>query len=124
MCVTDPADDLFEVEAEMGEIAYAWEGVGKALHLQPDKIKLIESSPTDDKKRLSQVLQEFLDQNYNTVKYGPPSWRLLVIAVAHSAGGANAGLALRIAQAHFINGKLVTHISHTTHSWPIGVTVL
>lgn len=102
------SDDLFEVETEVGDIAPRWERVGKALYLPQEKLDLIkEKESADPKKCLSQVLQEFLKKNYNTDKYGLPSWRLLVVAVSHKEGGENAGLALTIAKDHLIDGKFV-----------------
>ena len=93
--------DLFEVESYVDGISQKWEEVGKALHLLPDKLKYIRDICSDPKKRLGEVLEEFLKKNYQTEAHGVPSWRLLVIAVAHKNGGDNAGLALSIAKDHY-----------------------
>ena len=46
-------------------------------------------------------------KGYDTEKYGPPTWRRLVDAVANSAGGDDHALALDIAGKHKSKLKLV-----------------
>ena len=42
----------------------------------------------------------WLKKQYNYHKYGPPSWRALVKAVANPAGGNNPAKAMKIAENH------------------------
>ena len=49
---------------------------------------------------LEAVLTKWLQKGYNFQKYGPPSWRMLVEATAHPAGGDNVALAEEIARKH------------------------
>ena len=96
-------DDLFEVQSELIDIAYSWKGLGKALRLRLPVLDLIEADRQDSESRLVQVLSQWLQQAYNTERFGPPSWKVLVSAVAHPFGGNNYALAQQIAHRH--NGK-------------------
>ena len=70
---------------------------GIALGIPPDVLSNIKEEP---KRALSNVLQEWLKQNYNTEKHGLPTWRKLVEAVDNPAGGNNHALAKAIASEH------------------------
>ena len=96
-------DDLFDIKQELLDVASNWKGVGEALRLRAGLLETIESDCKDAKSSLAKVLSEWLNQNYNTDRFGPPSWKLLVAAVAHPAGGNNRALAEKIAQKY--NGK-------------------
>ena len=89
----------------MTPIAAKWESVGKALHLKPDRLDVIREQQTTPQQRLSATLHEFLKKNYDWEKYGAPSWRLIVIALAHTSGGDNVELALEVAKEHSTNGE-------------------
>ena len=52
---------------------------------------------------MSDVLAEWLKKAYNTVRFGDPSWKLLVEAVAHPAGGNDCAVAEKIAKKY--NGE-------------------
>ena len=80
-----------------------WKELGLALRLRPAVLKTIETQQTDLNSRMIDILTEWLQQNYNTDRFGLPSWKLLVDAVAHRSGGNNPALARQIATKH--NGK-------------------
>ena len=104
--VTDSSadiDDLFEVQCELHDVVHRWKGLGKALRLRPPVLSRIEADRRDSESRLEEVLTEWLQQAYNTDRFGPPSWKQLVSAVAHPGGGNNPALAQQIAENH--NGK-------------------
>ena len=104
--VTDSSadiDDLFEVQCELHDVVHRWKGLGKALRLRPPVLSRIEADRQDSESRLEEVLTEWLQQAYNTDRFGPPSWKLLVSAVSHPGGGNNPALAQQIAENH--NGK-------------------
>ena len=70
-----------------------------ALRLKPALLSRIQANhPTDVIACLTKALAEWLNMSYNTSRFGPPSWKLLVAAVADPAGGNNHALAERIAQ--------------------------
>ena len=75
-----------------------WKGIGKALRLRPCVLESIEADYRDVKNCMDKVLTKWLNKSYNVSRFGPPSWKLLVAAVAHPNGGDNHALAERIAQ--------------------------
>ena len=68
----------------------------------------IKADCMDARSCLQAVLLVWLSKNYNFKKYGPPSWRTLVKAVADRIGGENVALALKIAEKH--PGKIYIYI--------------
>ena len=96
-------NDLFDVHYELLNVAHNWRGVGRALRLHPDLLNRIEASTRDVEQCLEKVLSEWLKQEYDTSRFGLPSWQLLVKVVAHPAGGKDHALAEQIARRH--NGK-------------------
>ena len=102
-CVSADIDDLFEVQSEVHDVAHKWKDLGKALRLRPAVLNRIEADRPDCKSRLEEALTEWLQQAFNTERFGPPSWKMLVAAVAHPSGGNNNALAQQIAAKH--NGR-------------------
>ena len=77
-----------------------------ALRLKPALLSRIQADhPTDVEECLTSALTEWLNKSYNISRFGPPSWKLLVAAVADPAGGNDRALAERIAQKYI--GKWV-----------------
>ena len=104
MCYFAGIDDLTDVKGELLDVAYNWRSIGEALKLKPGSLNIIQANhPGDVKGCLTEVLSEWLQNGYDTTRFGPPSWKLLVAAVAHPAGGNNRALAEKIAQKY--NGK-------------------
>ena len=103
-------DDLFEVQCDLLDVAHKWKGLGKALRLRPNVLNQIEADRLDVNSRLEDVLTEWLQQAYNTGRFGLPSWKLLVAAMAHPAGGNDHALARRIAEKH--NGTITSTFSN------------
>lgn len=78
-----------------------WRKIAIGLRLPPSIMKLITSQNLNDPELcLFTALEDWLKQLYNTKKYGNPSWRMLVKAVASLTGGANPALAKHIAEKH------------------------
>ena len=103
-------------------MAHNWRGVGRALRLHPDLLNRIGADHSDVTSRLEGVLTEWLKREYDTARFGLPSWQLLVTAVAHPAGGKDHALAGQIAGRH--NGKLPVYMymlslymDYCIHSW-------
>ena len=59
----------------------------------------------DFDQAFDRILLGWLRQQYNTDRHGLPSWKRLVEAIDHSAGGGNHALAKRIAASHTIMGE-------------------
>ena len=91
-------------------MAHRWNDVGLALRLRPDTLKTIKSDCQDSKSCLCEVLTEWLKKSYDTNRFGQPSWRLLVRAVAHPDGGNDRALAEQIAARY--NGKCRGNVVH------------
>ena len=90
-------------------MAHNWKGVGMALRLKPALLSRIQADhPADVKECLTEALTEWLNRSYNTISFGPPSWKLLVAAVANPAGGIDHALAEWIAEKY--NGKMLYEV--------------
>ena len=94
-------DDLTDIKSEVLDVASDWKSFGEALHTKPaslDEINLrCGGVPRDC---LSCTLTEFLRKNYDSDKYGVPSWKLIGAAVGCREGENNRDLALKIAENH------------------------
>ena len=85
-------------------MAHKWKGIGLALRLSPNLLdKIHHKNYVDIENYLRDVLTEWLKKAYNTARFGDPSWKLLVEAVAHPAGGSDRALADKIAKKY--NGQ-------------------
>ena len=82
-------------------MASEWRGFGAALRLSPISLNTIEKDHKFDSIAcLHKVLYEYLNKSYEYGKHGNPSWRKIVEAISHRAGGNNNALALKIAEHH------------------------
>ena len=91
-------DDLFNVKSELLPVTGRWKAIGLALGLKNTELKRIEKENIHDLEDcLTDVLDLWLKGNYNTERFGEPSWELLARAVANHAGGNNTALAEGIA---------------------------
>lgn len=94
-------DDIHDIMTELVEVEDRWKLIGVALRLKPSKIKAIEEENHGKLANcLMDALSNWLNKSYNTAKFGNPSWRKVVEAVASPAGGDNAVLAKSIAMKH------------------------
>ena len=121
-CLTvlpDLSDDLFDVKSELTPLSAKWKDIGIALRLNPHTLDCIQAGNRDDPIAcLTSVVTEWLKRNYKVEKFGEPTWRCLVEAVRHPAGGANKALAKDIARRHKAGGVscglyMVTVYTHT-----------
>ena len=79
-------------------MAARWEDIGIALRLRIGELDKIDAGRPN--KCLSEVIANWLKKNYNTEKFGPPTWRWLVEVVAHPSAGNDTALAEKIAKNH------------------------
>ena len=91
-------DDLFDVKEELISATARWKHIGLALRLNPSQLKKIEKENRDLEDCVTEILTLWLSKNYNTERFGEPSWTLLAEAVANPAGGNNTALAQEIAK--------------------------
>ena len=104
-------DDLFEVLTELLPVTARWRQVGLALRLNPGQLKRIEKENRGLEDCLTEMLTLWLEKNYNSDRFGEPSWKLLAAAVGHPAGGKDCALAEEIIKTHrgimFLQGWLM-----------------
>ena len=95
-----------------------WNNLCLALRISPGDLSAVEEKRHGDVVAcLRDGLSLWLQGCYNKVKYGPPTWRMLVDAVANSAGGDDHSLALEIAKEHRGKGRMSKWVLFThTHT--------
>ena len=84
---------MFDVKVALGPATARWKDIGLALRLNPTNLNTIEAERKKLQDCLTEMLTLWLKKNYNTERFGEPSWELLARAVAHPAGGDNPALA-------------------------------
>ena len=99
--------------------------IGTALRIKVSKLREIEKSNKDNYQAcLRNTMVEFVNMNYDVKKHGEPTWRKIVRAVEHQAGGNNRAHAIVIAKDHLMSCKLckycrvglssaLRHLAHT-----------
>ena len=98
-CVDE--DIFFQVFTSVSSLCANWHDLCLALGQPPSKLSAIRREQAGDTKAcLREGLINWLQRNYNTELHGLPTWRKLVEAVDHPAGGSNHALALEIAEEH------------------------
>ena len=94
-------DDLVDVVEEVIDVAAKWKSLGVALRLKAADLDTISSKDhTDPTECLSDMLLAWLQQRYDSKRFGQPSWRMLCQAISKPAGGNYPALGRRIAQRH------------------------
>ena len=95
------------MQSELISVVANWKRIGIALRLKLDVLDAIKlecnGEPTEC---LLSMLNKWLKKNYDVKKFGEPTWQKLVEAVAHPAGGADMGLATKIAMRHRAEGGI------------------
>ena len=98
---------MLEVVDAVLPIKSVYFSLGQSLRLQVADLRSIKEkypNESDDRQALSDILELWLQKNYNVIKFGPPTWRMLVEAVNRKAGGNNHDLAKEIASDHPATG--------------------
>ena len=98
-------DDLADVMEEVFSIKSLYYSLGRALKLKVANLKAIREahqheSDADYEQALEEMLLLWLNKEYNVVRFGHPTWRLLVQAVDMESGGNSPDLAKKIAFKH------------------------
>ena len=90
-------DVLDEVETLAGR----WQQICIVLGLLPsDRDTIARHCHDNPKDCLMEVLIKWLQKGGDSTKHGPPTWQMLVAAVAKPVGGDNPRLAEQIARRH------------------------
>ena len=104
MFFTPDIGDLADVLTELEPVDWRYFEIGTMLHLRPQVLNAIRSlNSMSFSMRLSEMITEWLNRNYSTKKFGEPTWKALVIAVAQRPGGANVACARDIANKHRVS---------------------
>ena len=86
---------------EVFSLAGNWRSLATGLKIRRSLLPVISSKHSNDPNEcLLALLEEWLKESYDVKRYGHPSWRALVRAVATSPGGGNPALAQTIADKH------------------------
>ena len=93
-------DDLADVREEVFSIKSAYYNLGLSLRLEDSDLKRIRENCSSEEDALKDVLLLWLRKQYNTKRFGPPTWRMLVEAVDKESGGNDHELAKKIASKH------------------------
>ena len=94
-------EDTRDVYRDVIGLAGRWSGMCLALGLLPsDQSTIAATHPGNPHDCLQAVVVQWLQKGYNYLRYGPPTWRMLVEAVGDSAGGNNSTLAESLAKKH------------------------
>ena len=93
-------EDLAEILHILGTSVTKWREIGVALGLGENVLNRIEHENRDLMSCLRKMASEWLKKNYNTERFGEPTWGKLVAAVRSRAGGNNSALAHEIARKH------------------------
>ena len=92
-------DDLKDVIQAIVSLKSKYYPLGVMLGLRSGDLQAIQQEHSQNSQQaLNDVVQKWLNQDYNTMKYGMPSWRALVMAVENESGGGSHALAKRIAE--------------------------
>ena len=94
-------DDYFDILDELQDVQAQCFKIGIRLKLMPSTLDVIRKEKLDHAESLEKIIDTWLiKKNYNTQKFGEPSWRALVKAVADPLGGDHKALAAKIATKH------------------------
>ncbi len=83
------------------DVHFRYFEIGTQLHLKG--LDSIRNRSIIDTIAMCEVIGNWLEGNYNTTKFGVPTWKKLVEVVANPNGGRNNFLAERIAREHWKN---------------------
>lgn len=93
--------DLFDVMKELSSLESHYYDIGVGLRLSIADLDNIEDSVGQNPRRaLRKVVAAWLQKKYDTQRFGPPTWRMLVEVVDNPEGGNDHQLAKKIALDH------------------------
>ena len=94
-------DHIVDIMEAVQNIASKWMSLGAVLRIRHADLTIIKTKHQNDPiECLRDMLYAWLQQTYDTMTYGQPSWRMLCQAVHKPVGGNNPALARKIAEEH------------------------
>ena len=91
-------DDKVDVVNALTDVQFRYYEIGTQLRLRA--LEAIKNRSTTDTLAMGSVIEEWLNGNYNTERFGTPTWKKLVEVVANPNGGKNNSEAKKIASDH------------------------
>ncbi len=88
-------NDKVAVLKALADIQSRYCEIGTLLHLK--SLDSIKNSSKNDTLAMGEVVEDWLKENYDTDRFGLPTWKMLVNVVANPIGGNNNFLAKKIA---------------------------
>ncbi len=93
--MTDSVDDKGVVVNALTDVTSRYNEIGTQLHL-----KNLKDRSTTNAEVMGKFIEDWLNEKYNTTRFVPPTWKMLVEVVANPNGGNNNSLADKIAKEH------------------------
>ena len=93
-------EDIRDVMDELRDVLACYYGIGEMLRLPNNKLEETCGQNLSAADAMRKVITEWLKRNYNSSRFRPPTWKALVDAVEHPAGGNNKAEAEKIALRH------------------------
>ena len=90
--------DKVDLVNALTDVQFRYYEIGTQLHLRA--LETIKNRSTTDTIAMVSVIEEWLNGNYNTTRFGHATWKKLVEVVANPNGGKNNFLAEKIASNH------------------------
>ena len=98
LCLLKDEDDRADVEEALQFVQSRWKQIGVQLHL---KSGILNNFNKDEAAEATgKMVEAYLAGNYNTEKFGPPTWKKIIEAVEKPAGGKNVAEAQKIAKTY------------------------
>ena len=98
--VTVDEDDRDDILKELKNVLARHREIGSRLHLKDDQLNIIDQKNPVAARAMEAVIVQWLKKNYNTARFGLPTWKALVDAVSNPFGGNDKAEAERIASKH------------------------
>lgn len=96
--ITAGINDFQEIRREVQPVAGVWQAFAQEIGLMPSDVRELDLAHRGDPSRcLDNAIEKWLNQNYNTERFGLPSWKSIVVGIKQSG---NPALAKRIAESH------------------------
>ena len=93
-----------------------------ALGLKQDVLESMCHTEHSNQMQMTKMLTEWLRRNYDTQRFGMPTWKKLVEAIKARTGGSNTALAQRIAEKHFGKKEMAHQVC--MHLFPHGDAIV
>ena len=108
-------EDLPDILEELIPIIPHYYSLGRSLRLHPRQLNEVRKTyllEKDAEQALNDVLFMWLSKQYDTERFGLPTWRALIEAVAKRLGGNNIALARKMASNHPASKLANVEVTH------------